>query len=209
MKQFLKSALTSDGRIWSGPARGLRLSGPESARVYLGLYEIELNRWIRRLVRPGDRCFDVGAQYGLDALMFARESGAAVITVEGDPALRPIIEQNCARNGLDTKIAVEVAWIGDGRSGTLTLDALAELHFWPDFVKLDIEGHEAAALRGSPGTLARCRAWLIETHGLATENECLPLLCEAGYRIEIVNPRSWLPDRRVISHNRWLIAVRP
>jgi hypothetical protein len=70
-RTLLKGTLAQRARIWSGPGRGLHLEGPDSARVYLGLYEIELNRWVRRLVTPGSNVFDVGAQFGLFALMCA------------------------------------------------------------------------------------------------------------------------------------------
>lgn len=208
MRALTKAALQKSGRVWTGPGRGLRLHGPDSARVYLGLYEAELNRWIRRLVKPGVRTFDIGAQFGLDALMFARLSRAAVLTVEADRALEPVIRGNLAANGMAERIETAFAFVGDGHDSTVSIDQLATRHFVPGFVKMDIEGAEAAALRGAPATLSRCDRWLIETHGRDIEDACVALLADHGFRIEVQNARRWLPDLRPAPHNRWVIAVR-
>ena len=194
--------------MWSGPGRGLRLRGPDSARVYLGLYETELNRWIRRLAEPGIRTFDLGAQYGLDALLFARLTHCEVLTVEADSSLEPVIRRNLTANGMARLIQPRFAFVGDGHDGTVTIDQLASEHFVPGFVKIDIEGAEAAALRGASAMLAHCDRWLIETHGRDAENTCLALLADHGFRVEIQNARRWLPDHRPMPHNRWVIALR-
>jgi len=185
------------------------LEGPSSLRVYAGLYEIELNRWIRKLIGPTTDVFDIGAQYGFDALMFAQLGAPRVLTVEADPELEPLIRGNIERNGMVGRVSIDINWVADGTEGTTTLDELAAKTFMPDFVKMDIEGAEARALRAAPEVLEKCGAWLIETHGLDVENECLSILSGHGLLIETVNQRTWLPDRRPIGHNRWLIARRP
>ncbi len=192
-------------RAWPG----LHVEGPESVRVYLGLYEVELNRWLRRLVTPETKTFDVGAQYGLDAVIFARLGAPCVVTVEAYATLAPVIQSNIDGNHVGDRVSLEIGYIGDGSPGTMTLDQLAAQTFRPGFVKMDIEGQEAAALRGAPEVLACCDRWLIETHGLEAENECLGILAASGFSIDIVNPRWWLADRRPIFHNRWIIARRP
>jgi len=174
----------------------------------LGLYEIELNRWIRRLVGPTTPTFDIGAQYGFEALMFAQLGAPCVLTVEADPDLRSLIQHNLDRNHVADRVTVEIAWIGDGSDGTVTLDQLAATYFAPGFVKMDIEGAEAAAFLGAAATLETCDRWLIETHGLAEENDCVRAFAERGFRIEAVSPRRWLPDRRPTEHNRWVVAYR-
>jgi hypothetical protein len=208
MKAEAKATLAKVGRVWSGPGRWMRLTGPESARIYLGLYEIELNHWIRRLAGPGVETFDIGAQYGFDAIMFARLTHSRVLTVEADKELEDLIRENIGRNGLTRLVQPHFGWVGDGTDGTVTIDQLSSDHFVPSFVKLDIEGAEGAALRGATETLSKCDSWLIETHSLAVENECLGILTDHGFRIEIQNQRRWLPDHRPTEHNRWVVAIR-
>jgi hypothetical protein len=55
-------------------------------RIYLGLYEIELNRHLRRLCTPGTPSFDVGGGMGYDALVLARLTRAPVASFEADSA---------------------------------------------------------------------------------------------------------------------------
>jgi hypothetical protein len=208
LKSAVKSSLMRSGRVWTGPAKGVHLQGPSSLRVYSGLYELELNRWFRRLVNPKTAVFDIGAQYGFDALMFTQLGAPRVLTVEADPEMEPLIRGNIKRNGMTDRISIDINWVGDGTNG-VTLDDLAAKSFMPNFVKMDIEGAEAAALRGATNVLKKCGAWLIETHGLDVENECLSMLSGEGLLIDTVNQRTWLPDRRPMSHNRWLIARRP
>jgi hypothetical protein len=81
-------------------------------------------------------------------------------------------------------------------------------HFSPDVVKMDIEGDEADALRGAENVIDHARAWIIEVHGLEQEHECMAVLTAFGYRTNIVLPRRWLPDKRPIAHNRWIVAYR-
>ncbi|MBV9357982.1 MAG: FkbM family methyltransferase [Chloroflexi bacterium] len=131
-----------------------------------------------------------------------------MLTVESDGRLEAVIRRNIRANRLESLIEPRVAMVGDGRPGTVSIDQLASEHFMPGFVKMDIEGAEASALRGAPCTLSRCDRWLIETHGLDVENECLALLADHGFRVELQNTRRWLADHRPTEHNRWVIAVR-
>lgn len=176
LKAVVKSPFLASGRVWTGPARGIHLEGPSSLRVYAGLYEVELNHWIRQLVDPDTSVFDIGAQHGFDALMFAQLGAPRVLTVEADPELESLIHRNIERNKMVDRVDVDIRWVGDGTDGTVTLDDLASWNFMPNFVKMDIEGAEATVLRSAPEVLKKCDRWLIETHGLDVENECLAIL---------------------------------
>ncbi|HXN62726.1 MAG TPA: FkbM family methyltransferase [Acidimicrobiales bacterium] len=209
LKASVKAPFLKSGRVWTGPARGAHLEGPNSLRVYSGLYQVELNRWIRRLLAPRPAIFDIGAQYGFDAIMFARLGSPEVLTVEANPELKGVIERNVQRNDMGDRVTIDINWVGDGTGDTVTLDQLAEGSFMPGFIKMDIEGAEASALRGAPRVLRDCDRWLIATHSLDVENECLTLLCQHGFLIETVDQRRWLPDYRPTVHNRWIIARRP
>ena len=199
-------------RLPAGIGRGLRLGidfqGGQTG-LYLGLYEIELNRHLRSIARPGYRCFDIGGQVGYDALVLAKLTGGAVVSVECEPQLVEEIERNVAANpGLDVT-AVE-GFVGDGTGdGRVTIDELAERHFVPDLLKIDIEGGEVDALRGASRVLADRRpAILLEVHGQDLEWQCLELLRAAGYEPPtVVDRRRWMPDRRPLPHNHWLVLA--
>lgn len=211
IKQAVLPAGRKVRRLPLGIGRGLRMGidfhrGETS--LYLGLYEIELNSHLRRIARPGYRSFDIGAQYGYDALLLARLTGAAVVSVEADPTLVPEITESVARNSGLAPITVVAGFVCAQDAGDhVSIDELASKHFVPDLIKMDIEGGEFDALEGASGVLAkRHPALLLEVHSKDLEWDCLALLRQAGYDPPtIVDPRRWLPDHRVADHNRWLI----
>ncbi len=181
------------------------------SRLYCGLYETELNSHLRRLCRPGYRAYDIGGQFGYDALIIAKLTHAEVVSVECDPNLIREMRLNIAANpGVGNLIVVREGFVEaetDDSLNHLTLDQLAEETFVPDFVKMDIEGGEAAALRGFRSVLQTRRPSLIvEVHSRELEDVCLGLLRESGYMPELVSQRRWLGDYRPIEHNRWIVA---
>lgn len=214
-KQRVKNLLLPKGRkirrLPAGLGRGLRMGVDfhrGETRLFLGLYEAELNRHLRAIARPGYRSFDIGGQYGYDALILAKLTGAAVCSVEVDPLLAAEIRENAAANPRLPSIVVETAFVGASvGDGHVTIDALAERHFVPDLLKLDIEGGEVDALRGATRVLGERRpAILLEVHGREIEWECLEILRAAGYPPPtVVDRRRWLPEHRPLEHNRWLI----
>lgn len=177
-------------------------------RLYLGLYEAELNRHLRAIARPGYRSFDIGGQYGYDALVLAKLTGGPVVTVEALPDLAQEIRQNTAANPALGPIEVVRAYVAaEEVDGQVTVDGLADRHGVPDLLKLDIEGGEVDALSGASRVLRERRpAILLEVHGPDIEWDCLALLRDTGYSPPtVVDRRRWLPEHRPIEHNRWLI----
>ena len=217
-KAALKRALLPSGphvrRLRFGPARGLHMEIDFScqSRLYLGLYETEVNPYLRALCRPGFSGFDVGGQSGYDALLMARLTGGPVVSVECDPASVEQMKENFALNPLLTPRLV--AWAAaaasatDEATGTVTLDDLAERTFVPDVVKIDVEGAEADVLAGAGRILTERRPGLIvEVHSPEVEQECLEILRWHGYQPRVVDQRRFLADWRPTHHNRWLAAV--
>jgi FkbM family methyltransferase len=58
----------------------------------------------------------------------------------------------------------------------------------PHFIKMDVEGAEGAAMRGSQRTLAGQPIFFIALHGEPGRSECLRLLKEFRYLIEYITP---------------------
>lgn len=196
-------------RVLLGPAAGcvMKLDLRDHMKLYLGIYEIELSRYLKSLVRPGARSFDVGGQGGYDALIMAKASGGPVVSFECDPQAAEEMRETFARNPSYSIETVEsfVGSVDDEHH--MTLDRAAREHFTPDFVKMDIEGAEDEALRGASRLLAdRKPNLIVEVHAVDKEVACLEILRSHGYDPQIVDQRKWLKDLRPLAHNRWLIC---
>ena len=173
-------------------------------KLYLGLYEVELNVHLRRLTFPGCHSFDIGGQYGYDALVLAKLTGGPVVTVDCDPALCVEMRENVSANpSVAGQIDVRCAFAG---TEGLTLDELARQTFYPDLIKIDVEGGEVDVLASASVVLSHRPGLIVEVHSVALEAECRDILKELGYAVATINPRRWLPDHRPIAHNRWLVA---
>jgi hypothetical protein len=220
MRSTLKRALPPPGprRMPAGVGRGIcmHVDFAQQTRTYLGLYELELNRHLRRLCPPGTRCFDVGGQFGYDALVLAKLGGAPVASFEADAGAVAAMQANFALNPqLAPFITPVAAWVGTGAGHTLALDDFARSSdgFVPDLVKIDVDTEdsvakaEAEVLEGARELLRERRPSLIvEVHSVQLERRCGALLVGHGYRPTIVSQRRVLPDHRPIAHNRWLVA---
>lgn len=147
----------------------------------------EYDRWdmyhVKRLIEPGARIFDIGANFGYYALtLSAHLAGECqVFAFEPNPDTRYRLEKNIALNRLGSVItslpfgvsdAPGMARISNGKSNTggnyigedgevevelKTLDMLcSQLQMSRlDFVKIDVEGLEKRVLEGGRLTLKR------------------------------------------------------
>jgi FkbM family methyltransferase len=138
------------------------------------------------LVRPGDRCVDVGANVGVHTVRLARLVGATgeVIAIEPDPDVVRRTNRNIALNGVANVRVISAA--ASEHAGEMRLfrpspwdtnRARASLLHHPyltgtkttvpavtvddvcagqpvSLIKIDVEGHEAAVVRGAAGTIA-------------------------------------------------------
>jgi FkbM family methyltransferase len=170
-----------DGLRISGPAESWSTLSQFQAGT-LEPFELEL---FTRELEPGMVVLDVGANIGCYALLAARRVGPSgrVYAFEPDPRTCSFLEHNVRANGLTNvtvlpKAASDIrgqrtlyqgrsavdSGLSHSRDGpsvvsttqveTVRIDEV--LGGQPvDTVKLDIEGHEAAALRGMEDTLAR------------------------------------------------------
>lgn len=218
-RQQIKSVLLPSGpqirTLPLGIARGIRMQidFAHQTKMYAGLYEVELNRHLRRACRPHYNCFDVGGQFGYDALVMAKLTGGRVTSFECDPEACAQMQANLLANpryGHRVEIRrTFVAAAADPSRGHSTLDdaAFSSEGFVPDFLKIDIEGCEYDALQGARRILETRRPSLIvETHARRLEEECARYLRGFGYEPLVVQARRWLRDYRPAEHNRWLVA---
>lgn len=211
--RFCKNMVLPPGakyrKIALGPAAGcvMQVDFRTQARTYFGLYEAELHKHFRKLVRPGFCSFDVGGQGGYDALMLAKLSGGGrVVSFECDADAVKVMRETFARNPYP--IETIQAFVSNVESeGKTTLDIVAAKRFTPDFMKIDVEWAEFDVLQGASEILSKRKPGIIlEVHSRELEASCSELLKSHGYQPEIVDQRRWFGDHRTIEHNRWLVC---
>lgn len=197
-----------------GPLQGLRLVldfGHDGERaIWLNTYEPWVQRKLGEVVGPDQLVFEVGAYIGTYALMVRRLApGSRIVALEPDPRNRSRLHENLALNGADDVVVLPDAVgaeeatvnftsagmhgrIGEGNEQvrTTTLDSLVREYGTPDLVLMDIQGAEVEALQGARELLQAGRTtWLVELHG-AEGAAAASVLAQAGYTLEIPDPRS-------------------
>jgi FkbM family methyltransferase len=189
-----------------------------------GRYEKHFAELFSHLVRPGDRCVDVGANVGVHTVRLARLVGedGEVIAIEPDPDVLQRTRRNIALNGLAnvrvlgaaaSERAGEMRLYRPGPRDTNRARASLLRHAYLTgattmvpvvsvddvcadapvaLIKIDVEGHEAAVVRGAASTIAR--------HAPSIVFEYAPkLLADAAH-----TPFGWLAERGYM-----LFLVRP
>jgi FkbM family methyltransferase len=214
-------------------ARAAQFADPE---------QIEEFQSFLRLCSKGMNLFDLGAHYGLFSLVVARYYGAAV-AVDPSPIACKMIETQARLNDCAGRIRILQTAVSDAEqkvtmvaSGVFsdgyfkvahdrppseletvtstTIDAMAAQFGAPTHIKIDVEGHEAAVLRGARETLrAASPVLFVELHnGLVQAeggdpNEALNELQRLGY--QLATPQG-LPIARdsVLSHPICRVVAR-
>jgi FkbM family methyltransferase len=143
----------------------------------LGLYEPSSVALVKRLVQPGMRCLDIGAQTGFYTCLMASRAGAggSVIAIEPMPQSFELLARNVTENGYQDRVELHSVGASD-TDGTLMVSQVSNMFVVAcvdgaqrieiqsrrlesllsgqlDIVKIDIEGHEPAALRGMQDVL--------------------------------------------------------
>ena len=137
-----------------------------------GTYEKYMQDAFARFAKAGGVALDVGAHNGFHSLLLAAH-GMCVIAFEPNPANRTSIERQVA---LNKNLNVELLpfalsneskelLLSERGSESQIAEAgipvvalkLDSLNLKPSLIKIDVEGHEAAALEGGLETLKRCR----------------------------------------------------
>ncbi len=206
-------------RIAMGPLKGLTFSGGEL--IYrLGVYELHIQYALEGMLRTGQIFYDIGANNGYLSLLGARCVGETgkVFAFEPLPEnaarARALMEENQIGNyqltpkAVASKPGVAEFYLGDDHNAhtpslirgrrehaitvdVTTLDQFAEDHPWPNLIKMDIEGAEVMALRGSTELLSSDHPpkWLIEVHSDDNEQDLREILLNHRYHVrELPSP---------------------
>lgn len=171
-------------------------------------------RWLLLNVSSGDRVLDLGAHVGTFTLLAAR-LGAQVTAVEASPRNAELLEVAAQASKLSDCIDVvraavtsevgEVAFADQGPYGTIDTERTGSASGWPlvtvrattidslsqvpyDWIKMDIEGAECAAIAGGARMLRAARGLALESNGYmlgehgTSVRQLLASLAKLGYR---------------------------
>lgn len=197
-------------------------------RMGLGVYEPKSVELVRRIVRPGMCCLDVGAQTGFYTCLMASLVGrrGTVYAFEPMPANYNLLVKNVRENGYspwvhhyqraasDTTKAIHGSlishmWVAGHVDGAEAADIEAVriediVRGKVDFMKIDVEGHEPAALEGmasllrdsQPLIVSEVNEYWLQTGSHSSGEAYLGLLMDLGYDIyNVADPQKPLTRR--------------
>ncbi|HVE71581.1 MAG TPA: FkbM family methyltransferase [Thermoanaerobaculia bacterium] len=199
-------------RVLSGRLRGWRwIAGAATHGCWLGTYERLTQDAFAQHVRAGGVVYDVGANAGYFTLLASKLAGprGAVYAFEPLPRnleiLRAHVRLNRATNVQVLPVAVSdragkarfatgnnpamggLAAAGDFEVPTVTLDEVRATTPAPQFIKMDIEGAELAALSAASSILHNDGpVILLSAHGHEQFRRCSDLLRGFGYALTVL-----------------------
>lgn len=187
----------------------------------------------RSLIRPGMVVVDCGAHQGLMTVLFAKWTGpsGSVIAFDALPSNADVICENVKLNNL-SNVAVHGCAVGDRSekhavsSGNSNVILNSDAHFVADgdlvvsvvslddalgskrvdFIKIDVEGHEVAALKGARRILSLRPIIDLELHTFLFKDRVqhvaavVDLLPSARYLYSIDESNDWVPKSDLDIH---------
>jgi len=226
-RKFFANMVGSDlVTIPAGPMAGLKLApGPHISHAHLrGVYELDTLQAIGRLSLSDKICYDLGASIGYLSLLMARNA-RHVYAFEPAPHAAEEIRRQAAANGManitvipnavsnnerDVCFAITDVAYGSSITGpqsrwpelklrTTTLDAFAEDHPLPDFIKIDVEGEEANVLEGAIHILESKRPILCcELHNTDAARQVQAILSKLRYAIFSLTGEPFQPTDTIV-----------
>ena len=162
----------------------------DSSLYFTSTYEIKIDRFFEKYVKPGSTVVDIGANIGLHTLRSALLTGQTgkIIAIEPstwaikklqrnlelNPELSKIIEIRHIALGENVEKAISLGFQSSYRLNgkneiysevvdVLTLDSIAEQDSLQsvDFIKIDVDGHELHILRGAKKMLSISKPVLV------------------------------------------------
>jgi len=192
--------------ILRGPLAGKKWLLASRINFFWGTYEPEQTQAFRRIIRPGDVVFDVGAHYGYYTLLSSALAGpqGKVFAFEPSPENIPRLKKHLSINQCNNVDVLELALSDhqgtarfDNHAGSGTghlapdggveveissMDALSSRLPAPNVLKIDCEGAEVEVLKGGEKTIQISKpAIFLSMHGDALKQTCFSLLDSWGY----------------------------
>ncbi len=194
--------------------------------------EVEL---MKRLIKPGDVVFDVGANFGSLTLPMAQLVGENgwVYAFEPQPQIYNLLSRNIRQNELKNIVPCNRAigsscgnismpdlenlnshnysgvslGSGDNTAEILTIDSLSLANV--NFIKIDVEGFEREVIKGARETIKRCRPFLyVENDRPENSSRLISDIVGLGYRLYWHRPMLFSKTNfRRNSHNLFLAIL--
>ena len=202
-------------RVRTGINKGMKwIVGSGIHGCWLGHYELEKQAVLRRMIKPGMKVFDIGANAGFYTLAFARLVGKDGHVWAFEPFAENVhnLRRHIGMNGLANVTVVQAAVSeANGMTGFMTAASNSMGHLseggdylvptvsldgvcstleidCPDFIKLDVEGAEGRVLGGTTQILAKGKTSIVlALHGRDQEQECLAILRHHQYDIRYLD----------------------
>lgn len=213
--------------ILQGRLRGKKwIVGAGEHGYWLGSYELCKREAFEGLITPGSVVFDIGANVGYYSLLAAVLAGKEGRVYAFEPLPRNInylrrhVSLNKMRNIEVIEAAVSdhegegsfdlgastamghLAEVGEIKVRMVCLDGLfkaGEIQA-PDFIKIDVEGAEAAVVRGAFKLLQTYQPLLfLDTHNRSAHEETIAFLKKLGYSFEILDGKSLAETKELVA----------
>jgi FkbM family methyltransferase len=191
----------------------LEVRADEKYSYLRGEYERNAQDFIASRVKPGTIVYDVGGHIGFMALLFSG-LGARVLTFEPCPENYRRLTENLALNPGHNIAAIRSAVSDTNGTAMLSnsnsmskisdqgstpvrlvrLDDVAAEYGYPSFLKIDVEGHGGAVLRGASTILERLPDLIMELHG-EDEDRAIASALPSSYRVSPLGAQREYPKR--------------
>jgi hypothetical protein len=223
MNFVLKSVLpdrVQPMRILRGPFRGaiIAMNPRNSLRKLVGLYEHELNRWLKTVLPRVTRALDVGANDGYFTFGCAaafRRLGKTGEIVAFEPQQQHIDElrESLGQQTGTTRIRLVQSMVSDTeKPGVTTLDSVkwergSESARSDTLIKIDVEGAELEVLRGAQSWMNASNYFVIEIHQASYLEQISHLFAEHQLRLIRIDQRPLpLLGREMRSKENWWLV---
>jgi len=199
-------------KIRQGPAEGMKwIAGSGTHGCWLGTYELEKQKMLQHLIRPGMTIYDIGAQAGFFSLFFSQLIGETGLVYAFEPypenvqnllchlrinqvrncrVVQAALNETTSLSGFTfergkLQNALTGPWDSSLIVSTLSIDEAVALYGLkpPDLLKIDVEGTESRVLCGAKRVLETHNPILfLALHDEEQKEKCFNFLMSAGYQ---------------------------
>lgn len=191
-----------------------------SLRKILGLYEHELNNWLKQALRRVTRMLDVGANdgyftFGCAAAFRRLGQAGEIIAFEPDERCVALLRESLAAQadaGGHHAVHIEIVQTLVGRElrpGLMTLDSLVTPRERTNtLIKVDVDGPEVDVIEGARSWLNPSNLFVIEVHKQQLIAQLRALFAERHLRLLLLNqqPLPLLGSEARPENNCWLVS---
>jgi predicted RNA methylase len=207
-------------RILRGPFRGaiIAMNPRHSLRKLVGLYEHELNGWLKTVLPRVTRVLDVGANDGYFTFGCAaafRRSGKTGEIVAFEPQQLHIdeLQESLGQEVGTTRVRLVQSMVSDAeKPGVTTLDSVKwgrgnESARSDTLIKIDVEGAELEVLRGAQSWMNPSNYFVVEVHEEPYLGQISRLFAEHHLRLNRIDQRPIpLLGREMRSKENWWLV---